>query len=114
MSNFRLRGQPLFRPDCHRRRNGRCNFLNGPFVFAAGNNREAVSRSVAPSGAKTLRVKLPGAGAFAAGLLNRLARYLAVRRKSHFEFSSGRAHGRKRLPGEESGPDLRRRHRLGS
>src|SRR5262249_48659072 len=46
--------------------------------------------------------------------LERFTGHLSVRRKGHFEFSSGQAYGSKGLAGEEGGANLCRRHRLGS
>jgi len=105
--------EALFRPNRHRSCNGRCDFLNGPFVFGAGNNREAVRCRAVPGSAKTLGVDLPGAKAFCAGLLERFATDLSVRRKGHFKFSSGRACGGERLSVKEGSPNLCRGHRLG-
>lgn len=109
-----LRRKPLFRPNCDRCCDGGGNLLNGPFVLTARNNGEAVRRGAAPGGAKTFRVELPGAGVFAARLLERFAGHLSVRRKGHFEFGSGQAYRSKGLAGEEGRTNLCRRHRLSS
>ena len=110
----RVNSEILFRPNRNRRRNGSCDFLNRPFVIAAGNNRKAVRCRAVPSSAKTFGVDLPGAKALAAGLLERFTAHLAVRRKGHLKFSSGKTYGGERLSVKEGRLDVCRRYRLGS
>ena len=66
------RDRLLFGPHCHCGCDCGCSLLNQPFVLTFWNNSEATRFCVLPSGTKTIRIKLPRAGAHAARLCKRL------------------------------------------
>jgi hypothetical protein len=71
--------------------------LNRPSILAVWNDGEAGGLGPISARAKTLRIELPRAVIFLAGLSERLAGHLPVRRKGHFKLDTARARGGERL-----------------
>ncbi len=90
-------------------------FLNRPFFIAVWNDGEAGTLGMLPDRAKALRIELPRAVVFVAGLRERLTGHLPARRKGHFELRvAGRRGGGERLAVDAGCLDVARRHRLQS
>src|SRR5262245_62576434 len=84
-----------------------------PTVRSARLHAIAVLLGALPGRAEAILGELPGAFALAAGLADRLARHLVVRRKHHLELDVGRRRRSERLAVEEQRLDLLRRESSG-